>query len=1091
MGQAAWECRRPCSQDARRSCVGTRSKAAQMALRSFLSHLLSASGRLAGPPRGRRGRVGTLGSMAAALFMFCPGFAPTAPGVPDVSVGASGRLASGFEAGSEAGSNDQARAVASPNGPETSQIALRASSHQEGARQDALRHEATGTGLPEGAEGPVSRSIGRGDQTYWAVRSGDGVVLHNPAQRLRAQFDRHGVVVRSGKGSLGLRLTGYGSDGHMRAVKAISPKATANRVVYQRGGIKEWYDNGPLGLEQGFTIADRPAKSAAGGLTLAIALTGNMHRSLSPAHNSVDLSRPGVSLAYRGLAVNDARGRRLPAHLDLRGDRLQVRIDDRRAKYPVSVDPFVQQAKLTASDSGSVSEALGESVAVSADGNTVVAGAPRTRVGTKDLQGAAYVFVKPQTGWANAVETAKLTASDGVGGEQLGLSVGVSADGNTVVAGAPIATVGGQSSRGAAYVFVKPQTGWASTVQTAKLTTTVGAVDDQLGTSVGISADGNTVVAGAPIARAVYVFLKPQTGWANEAEAAKLTAASARELGFSVAVSADGNTAVGGAPATSDTTSPGSAFVFVKPQTGWASTTTPTAKLTPSDSAAADRFGWSVAISGDANTVAGGAPFARVGDQPQQGAAYVFAKPQTGWADEHEETKLTASDGVADDQLGYSTAVTGDGSTVVAGAPHRLLNAIPGAAYVFVNGTQTKLTASDGRNGDVFGWSVAITADGNTLVAGAPAESVGPHGAAYVFGAGEAGHSTSTDVSCTPSSVAVGQATTCTATVTDTAAAGQTTPAGTVSVTSSGAGTLGGNPCTLSETNPGEASCQVTYTPSGASARTDTITANYSGDSTHATSSGTTTVSVTTTGLHSTSTDVSCTPSSVAVGQATTCTATVTDTAAAGQTTPAGTVSVTSSGAGTLGGNPCTLSETNPGEASCQVTYTPSGASARTDTITANYSGDSTHATSSGTTTVSVTPGGLLALAWGAGGAGQLGNGGNSNVDSPVAVDLPAGVRLVKIAAGESHSLALTTTGEVLAWGANADGQLGDGTNAARNRPVLVKLPANTIITDIAAGGNHSLALTTNGDVLAWGDNADGQLGNGSNEDSNVPVEVD
>jgi hypothetical protein len=106
----------------------------------------------------------------------------------------------------------------------------------------------------------------------------------------------------------------------------------------------------------------------------------------------------------------------------------------------------------------------------------------------------------------------------------------------------------------------------------------------------------------------------------------------------------------------------------------------------------------------------------------------------------------------------------------------------------------------------------------------------------------------------------------------------------------------------------------------------------------------------------STSTAVSCSPSPVAVGGSSTCTATVTDTAAA--SSPTGTVSFGSSGMGSFGGNPCTLSEVSPGLASCSVSYSPgaSGTPTRTDTITATYGGDAGHAGSSGTAAVTVRP---------------------------------------------------------------------------------------------------------------------------------------
>ena len=141
-------------------------------------------------------------------------------------------------------------------------------------------------------------------------------------------------------------------------------------------------------------------------------------------------------------------------------------------------------------------------------------------------------------------------------------------------------------------------------------------------------------------------------------------------------------------------------------------------------------------------------------------------------------------------------------------------------------------------------------------------------------------------------------------------------------------------------------------------------------------------------------------------------------------------------------------------------------------------------------------------LAWGYNADGELGDGNTTNSDVPVKVKLPAGRKVTAIAAGgylegvgadtagPGHSLALTSTGAVLAWGYNADGELGDGNTTNSDVPVKVKLPAGRKVTAIAAGELHSLAVTSTGAVLAWGGNNFGQLGDGSYEGSNVPVRV-
>ncbi len=124
--------------------------------------------------------------------------------------------------------------------------------------------------------------------------------------------------------------------------------------------------------------------------------------------------------------------------------------------------------------------------------------------------------------------------------------------------------------------------------------------------------------------------------------------------------------------------------------------------------------------------------------------------------------------------------------------------------------------------------------------------------------------------------------------------------------------------------------------------------------------------------------------------------------------------------------------------------------------------------------------------AWGRNAFGELGDGTNTNRHTPVTVTGLTGVRA--IAAGDGHSLALLSNGTVKAWGFNNDGQLGDGTNTSRNTPVTVT--GLTGVRAIAAGGRHSLALLSNGTVKAWGFGGDGQLGDGSNTNRNTPVQV-
>ena len=232
-----------------------------------------------------------------------------------------------------------------------------------------------------------------------------------------------------------------------------------------------------------------------------------------------------------------------------------------------------QTAVLTASDGGAYDH-LGGSVAIS--GSMIIAGAPGKQIGSNEAQGTVYLFSEPASGWANETQTAELTASDGGFGDGLGTSVAVS--GSTIIAGAPFHEVGSNVGQGAVYVFSEPASGWADATQTAELTATDGGTHDLLGFSVAIQ--GSTIVAGAPLHQegvnpgpgAVYVFIEPTSGWGNATQSAELSASGSGtglDLGRSVAI-AD-SIIVAGAPqeTVGANLDEGALYVFDKPASGW------------------------------------------------------------------------------------------------------------------------------------------------------------------------------------------------------------------------------------------------------------------------------------------------------------------------------------------------------------------------------------------------------------------------------------------------------------------------------------------------------------------------------------------
>ena len=133
--------------------------------------------------------------------------------------------------------------------------------------------------------------------------------------------------------------------------------------------------------------------------------------------------------------------------------------------------------------------------------------------------------------------------------------------------------------------------------------------------------------------------------------------------------------------------------------------------------------------------------------------------------------------------------------------------------------------------------------------------------------------------------------------------------------------------------------------------------------------------------------------------------------------------------------------------------------------------------------------------AWGINYAGQLGDGTTTMANIPICIsDIPTNplnrVKIKEISAGDSHTVAIDEDGKVYAWGANVRGQLGDGTNNRSNIPICISDIATNLVNikEISAGEDHTVAIDEDGKVYAWGDNDWGQLGDGTNNRSNIPI---
>jgi hypothetical protein len=351
---------------------------------------------------------------------------------------------------------------------------------------------------------------------------------------------------------------------------------------------------------------------------------------------------------------------------------------------PASGWAHARQVAILKAPGGQSEEAFGRSVAIS--GNTIVIGAPDRADGGRAGQGVVYVFVKPASGWSHIAPPLRLTATRGQANEFFGESVAVS--GNEVFVGAPDRKIGRHTAQGAVDVFTLPRSRTAEPTQIAELTASDGKAGDALGISVALS--GQTVLAGADLHRfgttqqgAAYIFVRPPDGWRSTHETAELTAGQgqAGEL-FGRIVAIWHDTAVVGAPDNDGVTAEqGAAYVFVEPASGWAGSLDPTARLAASDPGKDDEFGGALAISG--GVIAAGAPGHTTGERTEQGAGYIFAKPADGWDTATETDQLIASDGTEGDKLGLSIAISG--ATILLGSPDHEVNGerAQGAVYSF------------------------------------------------------------------------------------------------------------------------------------------------------------------------------------------------------------------------------------------------------------------------------------------------------------------------------------------------------------------------------------------------------------------------
>jgi FG-GAP repeat len=395
---------------------------------------------------------------------------------------------------------------------------------------------------------------------------------------------------------------------------------------------------------------------------------------------------------------------------------------------------FASLLKLTAADPADY-DSFGLSLAL--DGDYALVGVPGYD-GSGDNQGAAYLFLRSQGGADAWGQVKKIVPDDPADGDLFGISVAISGD--TVIIGAGGAD-GGGTDEGAAYIFSRDQGGTDNWGLVKKIA--ASDADDGDGFGFAVALDGDTAIVGADGADgsgtdqgAAYIFYRDQGGadaWGQVARLVSEEPADTNQYGFAVAVA--GDLAVVGSPGESgEGIECGVAYVYSRDMNG-ADAWGLVKAFSPSDTPDYTWLGTAVATDG-ALAVIGSAW--DDGEGTDRGAAHVLGPDGLGtW---REIKKLFASDGRDNDLFGYTVAVEGD--YVVAGAAWaRGGGTERGQAYLFARneggtdnwGEAQRLRASDGQNGDWFGTSLAI--DGPYLLVGATGEDGNgqDRGAAYLF----------------------------------------------------------------------------------------------------------------------------------------------------------------------------------------------------------------------------------------------------------------------------------------------------------------------------------------------------------------------
>lgn len=386
--------------------------------------------------------------------------------------------------------------------------------------------------------------------------------------------------------------------------------------------------------------------------------------------------------------------------------------------------PSAEEAKLTATDKAT-NAWFGSTISISTDGSRVAIGSYNMSVSGLSAAGAAYIFVRNGSSWT---QETKLIAPDRAASDQFAWSIDLDDNGVRVVIGTKDSDPGAVSSAGAAYIFVR-NTDFNTWSFEAKLVASDRTSNDNFGQSSCIDATGTRVAIGAHRSEAgiseagtVYVFLRTDTSWSEEAKLNASDKANTDWFGWSVDCDKDATRIIVGAQVDdSPASNAGSAYVFVRSGTVW----TQEARLVASNQVSEDRFGYAVSINDFGTVIAVSASQADPDAITTAGCAYLFRRTGTTW---NQVYIFTASNKASNDQYGQSISLDATGNKLAIGSflsqPGGTGDA--GSVYLYVRDPvadvwteQSILFSSDKAPSDQFGFSCALARTSSRLAVGA------------------------------------------------------------------------------------------------------------------------------------------------------------------------------------------------------------------------------------------------------------------------------------------------------------------------------------------------------------------------------------